>query len=126
MKKVAFIFVLTAVFVACSKNTVPTTSEPRSISPRQLGIPSLAGISEHARGEAMAAFEHAKQFISTSGVDAAKFKVSKSEILIFHRPGSWPVDYDWSVQFSWDIPSIKSSEKINIAVKNNGTCWLLR
>ncbi len=114
MKLLTLSFALVLMLTACRKTET-----------RQIGSPSLAGISEQARPEAEAAFQHAKRFISTAAVDTAKLDLSKPQI--FHRPGSPPPldhGYDWSVQFSWATPSQKPPYGISIAVKNDGTCWI--
>ena len=123
MKKAALIFVLAVGLAGCGKTKPHSTDEQHVASPERIGVPSLAGISEHAHAEAMAAFEHAKRFITTGRIDTVQLDLSKP--MVFHRPGSWPVDYDWSVSFSWKVPSPKPPYGKSIAVRNDGKCWLL-
>ena len=95
----------------------------RDHSTLQIGTPSFAGVSEPFRPEAIAAFQHAKRFISTASVDTAK--VDLLQPMIFHRPGSPPPldhGYDWAVQFKWKTPRSNAPYGIVIAVKNDGTC----
>jgi len=105
----------------CSKP--PPTTAPVTQTSR-FGTPSLAGISDFAHSEAWAAFEHAKRFITTSGVDVASIDLSRPSIFHFCPPQE--IVYDWHVSFPWVTPRPASDYSFGVAVRNDGTCWITK
>jgi hypothetical protein len=73
------LMVAVMLFAGCNKSP-PATQTSR------FGTPSLGGISDFAQPEALAAFEHAKRFITTNGVDMATMDLSRPSIIHFCPP----------------------------------------
>ena len=113
MRILALSFALISVFTACHK----TETE-------QVG--GLADIPERVRPQAEAALRHAGRFISTAAVDTAKLDLSNPQI--FRPSGLTMPDRspDWWVIFPWVTRTSTAPYGIRIAVRNDGTCWILK
>ena len=107
--------------VGCNDETTRETVEERVI---QFGQPVLAGISEQTQPEAMAAYDHAKRFVSDDRVDTSLFDLMNPGISHWCPPQ--PVYHDWLVHFPGKKSGVEADSVLSIAVLNDGECWIHR
>lgn len=114
---VASIFLLAV--VGCNDETAREMVAERVI---QFGQPSLVGISEQTQPDALAAYEHAKRFVSDGGVDTSSFDLIKPNVSHWCPPQA--VYHDWLVSFPNAKAGSKVENALSIAVLNDGKCWV--
>ena len=88
----------------------------------RFGRPSVAHVVDHARPEALAAFEHAKRFISEGDVDTSELDLMNP--VVSHWCPPLPVYYDWLVHFLRKHPTSWKDKVFPVAVLDDGTCWV--
>jgi len=110
--------ILTA-FAGCNDKTADKTTKKPAIG---FGAPSLSGLAEHAKPEALSAFENAKRFVSNGSIDVSPFDLTKPSISHWCPPQ--PEYHDWLIRFPVKDSASGDANGLCIAVLNDGKCWV--
>ena len=119
MRSLLIAAALQIAFAGCNNRTADTTTNKPVI---EFGTPSLLGLAEHAKPEALSAFENAKRFVSGGSVDAFPYDLMKPSISHWCPPQ--PEYHDWLVRFLVKDSSPGDASDLYIAVLNGGKCWV--
>jgi hypothetical protein len=114
---VVSIFLL--VVSGCNEETNRQMTQERVI---QFSQPSLAGIADQAQPKALAAYDHAKRFVSDGDVDSSAFDLMKPDVSHWCPPQA--VYFDWLVSFPNSKAGSEAGSALSIAVLNDGKCWI--
>ena len=113
---------ITACLIAaagCDSNTPRETSYEPTM---QFGNPSITHIAKQAQPEALAAFEHAKRFVTEGRVNTSELDILNPEVSHWCPPQS--VYFDWLVSFPRKLSTSPGGSYFPVAVLKDGTCWV--